>query len=73
MENIDLYKTWRDKLLAEVSKYICSPCTDKRKKQYNLDYKNPLNCGCRCEHVEIIIMNAKEIDDKIKKYSNQKT
>ena len=73
MDNINMYKTWRDSLLAELSKYLCAPCTDERKNHYNLDYQNPLKCGCHCERVENILMSAKEIDNEIKKYSKDKT
>lgn len=64
-----VYESWRDKLLKLVSKEICVPCTDKRKENYQVDYGNPLTCGCRCERVDKILDYAEQIDEDIKKFS----
>ena len=61
--------SWRDRLLSAVAERICNPCTDKRKEQYNMNFDNPLECGCRCERVETILAYAEKIDDDIEKYA----
>ena len=71
MRNDDIYKSWRDKLLAVAGEQICQPCTDGRKKQFNLNYDNPLLCGCRCERMEVILESARKIDEDLEKYSNK--
>lgn len=73
MLDYDVYKTWRDKLLAVVSEKICMPCTDARKEKYTLDYDSPLQCGCRCERVNAILENAKKIDEDIEKHAMETT
>ncbi|RDH82493.1 MAG: hypothetical protein DIZ80_09405 [endosymbiont of Galathealinum brachiosum] len=67
MKKDNLYKSWRDKLLLYISEEVCRPCTDERKKQYTLNFDNPLLCGCRCNRVEGILENSKVIDEDIKK------
>ena len=71
MENRHIYKIWRDKLLAEVSETICRPCSDERKIHHSLDYENPLNCGCNCDRIEIVLRNVRQIDTQIKKCSQE--
>jgi len=68
MENYDTYQSWRDKLLTEISNRICQPCEDPRREKYDLNFENPLNCGCSCDRVEIILENAKQIDKELKTY-----
>lgn len=71
MKEINIYKSWRDKLLSEISEQICKPCIDERKKQYSLNYDNPLVCGCSCNRVEGILDNARRIDEDIKIHSKE--
>lgn len=68
MERVETYRSWRDKLLAELSKQICRPCTDERKKYGTLDYDNPLNCDCQCERVGKILKSVRIIDENLKTY-----
>jgi len=71
VKNIDIYKSWRDKLLSMISENICTPCTDKRKEQFNIDNCGPLLSGCRCHRVEKILENVKNIDEYLEKYANE--
>ena len=71
MKNNNIYKSWRDKLLLKVSENICMPCTDKRKEQYNINYDNPIDCGCRCDRVNRILENVRFIDEDIERYSKE--
>lgn len=73
MKNINIYKSWRDKLLLAVSKEICMPCAGERKEQYILNYDNPLNCGCNCVRVESILANVREINGEVEKNSHEKS
>jgi len=72
MNSIDMYKSWRDTLLSEVSNNICKPCTDKQKEQFNINYDNPLYCDCHCDQVEDILENARIINEGIKILSMEK-
>jgi len=69
MKKNETYESWRDKLISVVSERICASCTDKRKENYEINYKNPLSCGCRCDRVAKILDYAIQIDEDIKKYS----
>ena len=72
MKEDDIYKLWRDHLLIAISERICKPCTDERKKKYTINYENPLLCGCRCDRVNEILEKARELDEDISKYSEDK-
>jgi hypothetical protein len=61
-----LYQRWRDQLLWTVGHVICRNCTDPRSENLKLDYDNPLNCECRCEHVENILEKANNIDVQLR-------
>lgn len=69
MRNLEIYKTWRDKLLTDVGQQFCNPCTDERRNQHTLNIENPLLCGCCCELVKEILQNARRIDDEIQHFS----
>ena len=70
-ENIRLYITWRDDFLKIISGNICRPCTDPRKQKATLDYENPLNCGCRCDRVESMLITASNLDTDIKNLTSK--
>lgn len=65
MKSNEMYKSWRDELLSQVSNEICARCTDERKEQHVINYDNPLACGCRCDRVESILESVREIDGDI--------
>lgn len=65
--NREQLQRWRDKILHGVAEHVCRPCSDPIKKNAELDYDNPLNCGCHCERVEKILSRAADIDADIAK------
>jgi len=72
MESYEAYQSWRDKLLTAISNNICQPCDDPRKEKHALDFKNPLNCGCYCQRVGSILENVKNIENELKKHTEEK-
>ena len=58
---------WEHDYLLHQVKKICLRCTDPRKARATLDYDNPLNCGCRCERIDVILYRARKLDNKIRK------
>lgn len=67
MLNYHFVKHCRDTLLEAVSEKKCRPCKDERKKQFKLDYNNPLNCECRCESVDKILSRARNLHEDIER------
>ena len=70
LDNVEFYKNCRDEFLRAVSDEICRTCNKPQKNIKEIDYINPLNCECRCERVEKILVIASNIDTDIKNFIN---
>jgi len=68
INNHNFYIKSRDDFLKKVSKDYCKTCTAMKKAKLNIDYANPLNCECRCERVERILVIASTLDNEIKNF-----
>ena len=60
----------RDEFLNVISEVNCKTCNDPRKKEFNIDHENPLNCECRCERVEKLLAISYDLDRTIKSFTN---
>ena len=68
--DIDLFVTSRDDFLEIISNRFCKDCNKPQKARININYENPMECGCRCESIETLLTTAIALDAEIKKYSN---
>ena len=55
------YRKMAEGLLNEIGQNICPPCRDPRKETAVLNYDAPLECGCRCDRVEGILNNVRDM------------
>lgn len=69
-ENIKMYISWRDEFFKVVTEELCKKCTDPRKDKQTINYDDPLNCKCRCDRVENLLIRAANLDSDIKLYSS---
>ena len=65
------YISQRDDILKIVSEDICKICTDPQKNKMAINYEDPLNCECRCNRVNNVLICASNIDSDIKIMLNQ--
>lgn len=70
-EVIELYISQRDHILKVVAEDVCGGCTHPQKDEMEINYKDPLNCECRCTRVNNILVSAANLDKDIKMMSNQ--
>lgn len=64
-KNLELYISWRDHFLNIIRDDKCKKCDDPRKKSVEINYENPLECGCRCEQVENLFTTVLNIEADI--------
>lgn len=70
LNDIKLYKDSRDNFLKAISVDICKICTDPQKAKMKIDYVNPLNCECRCERVENLLITVSNLDVEINTFTS---
>jgi hypothetical protein len=57
-----MYVGWRKKLLEQIADKICGPCTSPHKTSSAINLQDPLVCECRCELVDDILENIKDME-----------
>lgn len=65
MSNDVVYTEWRDKLLWIIGHKICRSCDSPQKLTVKMDYENPFNCGCHCEHINSVLNRIADIESDI--------
>ena len=70
-EVLKLYISQRDDILKVVAEDVCRGCAHPQKYEMEINYKDPLNCECRCSRVNNILASAANLDKDIKMMSIQ--
>ena len=65
MASHDTLEFLRARLVRDISHMMCKPCTDPRKKLFNLNYEDPIASPCRCETVEPLITRLVEVEQAL--------
>ena len=47
---------FKKRVVHDIAETICRPCTDPRRLKYDLNYENPVECGCRCKTVDRLLL-----------------
>lgn len=61
----------RDDFLKFITENYCRTCTDPRKKKVEINYDNPINCGCCCEKVKNLLSISSNLDISIKSLADK--
>jgi hypothetical protein len=63
--NQKIHSVWLEKMFDIVVEGHCRPCERPEREQHDLNFENPLECGCRCEKVEEPLFRAGAISEAI--------
>ncbi len=61
----NVHAVWLDKMFDIIVEGHCRKCERPQKKEFEINYDNPLRCGCRCDDVKEPLLRAGSISEAI--------